>query len=229
MKRVCILLGQTIAILLMFSPLIILSQHSIFSRSFDFLLLIIVSILYDIYMYHIICNSNIIEKEKEHYYKYVKDINKKIKLKLTTEEKYKLLEEYIENFFDRNTKKSNSLFSVVLKEENVKEKRNMKNEQDQSWKGFKTFIGVSLIAIQIIIMLFQIYNCKLYGATCNLSYAMGFNYGFNYNGITYAIGHNILLILGIVFIYLEDKKFNNVLKCILAIIVAIIGLIIIGY
>ena len=101
-----------------------------------------------------------------------------------------------------------------------------KKEKDNSWKGFFTFIGFALLIIQIIAILFNIHNCKIssYETDCNLAYILGLD-----SNIFYGAGKNILLILSIIFLYLEDRKINNTIRAIFLTIIIISILIICGY
>lgn len=135
----------------------------------------------------------------------------------------------MENFCSNCGKKINENADVCLNcgklisktQKNVK-----KGTKDNSWKGFCTFIGITLLIIQIIAILFNTQNCRInsYEDTCNLAYVLGFN-----EDILYGIGKNILLILSIIFLYLEDKKINNTIRIIFLTIIIITILIICGY
>ena len=105
-------------------------------------------------------------------------------------------------------------------------KNGKSNNHDNSWKGFCTFIGIVLLIIQIIAILFNNHNCRIssYEDNCNLAHLFGFD-----GDILYGIGKNILLVLSIIFLYLEDKKINNTIRIILLTIVIIAILIILGY
>ncbi len=104
MKKLLIDLGKVIAILLMLTPLVIVSQYEYLEVECC-LILLICSILYDIYMYSVISHSNDIQNAKEYYYNYIKDADKKLNLKLTDKEKLETLENYIEDYFEKNTSK----------------------------------------------------------------------------------------------------------------------------
>ena len=103
LKRYATQLGCGIATLLMFTPLVVIAKNDLFSTG-EFFFLLIASILYDMYMYQVILSNDTIEKAKEHYYNYVKDADKKLHLNSTYKEKYEGLQNYIEDFFDKNTK-----------------------------------------------------------------------------------------------------------------------------
>ena len=98
--------------------------------------------------------------------------------------------------------------------------------KDTSWKGFKTFLGFFLIIIQVILLLFQQYNCKLVDTeiVCSLRHLLGLDGGF-----FYTIGRNFLLIIGILLLYFEKKEFNNYIRYILIIIITVLILAILGY
>lgn len=87
----------------MFSPITIIAYYDRFER-IDFCFLLCCTILYDVYMYSIIQKSNNFEGDKEQYYKFVKNSNKKLNAKISYEEKFKLLEEWIEGFLDKYSK-----------------------------------------------------------------------------------------------------------------------------
>lgn len=90
-------LGNGIAILMMFSPIVIVSQFSKISEPFFWL---VCSILYDIYMYSIIIKENLVEDAKKRYHKYIKNIDETLpSLKLSDEEKLNNIEEFIDDFF----------------------------------------------------------------------------------------------------------------------------------
>lgn len=97
-------------------------------------------------------------------------------------------------------------------------------ENDKSWKGFKTFIGVTLIILQVILMEIQHYNDINSSIESSLIHTIGLDYGLGY-----FIGRNFLLILGIIFLYWENKKMTNLIRTILIIIITILSLSILGY
>ena len=103
MKKILISLGKVVAILLMLSPLVVFCQLNNMKTA-QWIFWLVTSVLYAIYMYSIISNEDDIEQEKEHYYKFVKDSDKKLALKLTYKEKYENLEKYIEDYFERKSK-----------------------------------------------------------------------------------------------------------------------------
>ena len=96
--------GCGIAVLLMLSPLAIIIRIEFYSTK-EIIILLIISISYDVYMFQALLTDDAIKKEKEHYYNFVKDADKKLNLKLTDKEKYEHLQNYIENFFEKNAKK----------------------------------------------------------------------------------------------------------------------------
>ena len=97
-------------------------------------------------------------------------------------------------------------------------------EKDKSWKGFKTFLGLTLIIIQLIFMEIQYYNDFNSGIESSLKHTIGLDYGLGY-----FIGRNFLLILGIFFLYWENKKMTNLIRVILIITITILSLSILGY
>ena len=109
---------------------------------------------------------------------------------------------------------------------NKNEKNTIKNEKDNSWKGFCTFIGIASLIIQIVAILFNTYNCRInsYESTCTLRHVLGFD-----ENILYGIGKNTFLILSIIFLYLENKRMNNTIRIIFLTIIIITILIICGY
>ena len=101
----------------------------------------------------------------------------------------------------------------------------MGNKKDESWKGFKTFVGITLIVIHIVLSLARLYNASVSGYDYKLSWMIGFDGG----SIGYLIGYNFLIIFGLLFLYLEDKKITNLMRYILLAIVIIIILSILGF
>ena len=94
-------LGQVIALLLMFFTLEPIVNSEKYSTGMC-ILLIVMWILYDIYIYNsIFIVQKEKEKEKEHYWKYIKNADKKLNIKLSYKEKFENLEEYIENYFNK--------------------------------------------------------------------------------------------------------------------------------
>ena len=94
-------LGQVIALLLMFFTLEPIVNSEKYSTGMC-ILLIVMWILYDIYIYNsIFIVQKEKEKEKEHYYRWVKRKDEKLGLNLSYKEKFELLEEYIENYFNK--------------------------------------------------------------------------------------------------------------------------------
>lgn len=135
----------------------------------------------------------------------------------------------MENFCSNCGKKIDKNSDVCLgcgKLINRTQKDVKKSEKDNSWKGFCTFIGITLLIIQVIAILFNTHNCRinLYEDNCDLAYVLGFD-----ENIFYGIGKNILLILSIIFLYLENKKINNTIRIIFLTIIIIAILIICGY
>lgn len=57
--------------------------------------------LYDVFYWHTLSHMGDKEKAKEHYYRCVKDADKKLSLDLSYEEKFKNLEKYIEDYFNK--------------------------------------------------------------------------------------------------------------------------------
>lgn len=102
-KNIAMQLGSGVAVLLMFTPLIVIIRNDLFSTG-EFFLWLIGSILYDIYMFQVLLTDDVIKKEKDHYYNFVKDADKILHLNLTYKEKYERLQNYIEDFFDKNAK-----------------------------------------------------------------------------------------------------------------------------
>lgn len=109
-----------------------------------------------------------------------------------------------------------------IKDNNNKELTN--KSKDESWKGFCTFVGIAILIIYIAALLFDSYNCRAYEENCNLAHTLGFDYGFGY-----ALGRNIFLIIAIIFLYLENKKINNIIRLIFITIIIVAILIICGY
>lgn len=98
MKALAIKIGSVIATLWMFSPLVILSQYNEL-QTLDFIFFFIISIFYDVYMYSVITKSD--NHVKEHYYKFVKDADKKLNLEISYKDKYENLEKFVEDLLDR--------------------------------------------------------------------------------------------------------------------------------
>lgn len=105
-KLILIKTGSVIATLLMFSPLIILvkSEYLLSKYSLvEFVILLIITLCYDLYMYSQICKIHEMKEEKKHYYNFIKNSDEKLNLKLSYKEKNEHNEEYIEklmkNFF----------------------------------------------------------------------------------------------------------------------------------
>lgn len=94
-------LGQGIALLLMFFTLEPIVNSEKYSTGMC-ISLIVMWILYDIYIYNsIFIVQKEKEKEKEHYWKYIKNADKKLNIELSYKEKFENLEEYIENYFNK--------------------------------------------------------------------------------------------------------------------------------
>lgn len=101
-KKILIRLGNTIACLLMLSPLFILHNY----KSFDviqFVIIFLCSILYDVYMYHVIILENKIEDFNNEFHN-LKKIYHNFTYpngeKATDKEKYDSIITYIDNRFD---------------------------------------------------------------------------------------------------------------------------------
>lgn len=99
MKKILINLGQVIAILLMISPYFFIHNFNSFDNA-NFLFFLTCSILYDVYMYSVITKKEKMKEEKEKYYNYLKNIDKKMKLNLSEKDKLKFTEEYLEKIFN---------------------------------------------------------------------------------------------------------------------------------
>ena len=99
-KKYCIKIGFIIATLMMLTPLAILFSYSHDQNNITYLFLFICSIFYDIYFYTIIKFENSKEEVKNHYYRYVKNEDKRLNLNIPYKEKYKILEEYVENLIN---------------------------------------------------------------------------------------------------------------------------------
>ena len=100
MKTVLIKLGNVIAILLIFGPIVVV-HYSNNIKTNDFIFLLICSILYDIYMYSNLKKNDEMQNEKKHYYNYVKDADKKLNLKITYKEKFNELQNYVEKLLEK--------------------------------------------------------------------------------------------------------------------------------
>lgn len=72
MKKILLTLGQTVAVLLMFSPLAIIVNYEKLPLKL-YIFLLIVSILYDIYMYEIIKVQTYIENKRKLFDKVVSE------------------------------------------------------------------------------------------------------------------------------------------------------------
>jgi len=98
-------------------------------------------------------------------------------------------------------------------------------QKDESWKGFKTFIGVTLIAIHVILLLARLYNISNLGYDCNLACITGLDSG----SFLYLVGYNFLIGFGLLFLYLENKEITKLMRYILVVILVIIVLSILGF
>ena len=99
-KKIVIGSGRIIATLLMFSPIVLLVLYNYNLSNIDLIFFLICSILYDFYFFTVIKFENNKNSVKEHYYKYIKDSDKKLNLKISDKEKIKNLENYIENLIN---------------------------------------------------------------------------------------------------------------------------------
>lgn len=100
-KNICLKFGQLVATLLMVSPLIILVKYNYNLENPDCLFFFICSILYDIYFYNIIVFENDKQSVKDHYYKSIKNADKKLNLNLSDKEKFDNLENYVEELLEK--------------------------------------------------------------------------------------------------------------------------------
>lgn len=100
MKKMLVNLGGVVSIFLMLTPLVIIYNYEKIDEK-EFWLYFVCSILYDIYQYSIIVKEQALEKEQEHYYKFVKDADKKLNIKTDYKTKFENLEKYIEDYFKR--------------------------------------------------------------------------------------------------------------------------------
>ena len=95
MKKKIIQIGSVIAALLMLAPLYIIINSDNFSQT-HFLILLICSILYDVYMYNEIEKNNYIENAEKRYYDFIKPnngINNNFSIKERLENTFKFIEE----------------------------------------------------------------------------------------------------------------------------------------
>lgn len=93
MKKVLCKIGNVIAILLMISPIIIISLNNKLDNYWW--LLLILSICYDFYIYSNILKSEYIEKIEKRYVKYIKP-NKILNIEISDKEHIKIYEDFIE-------------------------------------------------------------------------------------------------------------------------------------
>lgn len=93
MKKVLCKIGNVIAILLMVSPIIIISLNNKLDNYWW--LLLILSICYDFYIYSNILKSEYIEKIEKRYLKYIKP-NKILNVETSDKEHIKIYEDFIE-------------------------------------------------------------------------------------------------------------------------------------
>lgn len=98
-------------------------------------------------------------------------------------------------------------------------------QKDESWKGFKTFIGVTLIVIHVILMVARLYNISNLGYDCNLACITALDSG----NFLYLVGYNFLIVFGLLFLYLENKEITKLMRYILVVILVIIVLSILGF
>lgn len=97
MKKLLLKLGNLIAILLMFGPLIIASFIRKL-KSVDFFFLLTCTILYDIYMYSVILKSNYIDGLKKRYEQMKPE--KILNIKVSDKERIKIYENFIEEIIN---------------------------------------------------------------------------------------------------------------------------------
>ena len=100
-KNIIITIGKLIATFMMALPIVILIIYDYNLSNIDCLFLFICAILYDIYYYNVIVFENNKNNIKDHYYKFVKNADKKLHLKLTDKEKFENLENYVEDLLDK--------------------------------------------------------------------------------------------------------------------------------
>lgn len=97
MKKILLKLGNLIAILLMFGPLIIASFISKL-KSVDFFFLLTCSIFYDIYMYSVILKSNYTDGLEKRYEQMKPE--KILNIKVSDKERIKIYENFIEEIIN---------------------------------------------------------------------------------------------------------------------------------
>lgn len=93
MKKVLCRIGNVIAILLMISPIIIISLNNKLDNYWW--LLLILSICYDFYIYSNILKSEYIGKIEKRYVKYIKP-SKILNIEISDKEHIKIYEDFIE-------------------------------------------------------------------------------------------------------------------------------------
>lgn len=98
MKRILIKIGNIVAILLMFFPIII----CVYNEKIDkyWWLLLVLSVCYDLYIYSIILKSEYIEKIEEKYKKHIKP-NKILDIEINDKEHIKIYEDFIEEIINK--------------------------------------------------------------------------------------------------------------------------------
>lgn len=67
-KKFCTKAGNLVAVLFMFGPVVIVSQYERFNNKITFIFWIIISVLYDFYMYSVIENDNYIEDTRNWFF-----------------------------------------------------------------------------------------------------------------------------------------------------------------
>lgn len=98
MKRILIKIGNIVAILLMFFPIIICAYNEKIDKYWW--LLLVLSVCYDIYIYSIILKSEYIEKIEEKYKKHIKP-NKILDIEINDKEHIKIYEDFIEEIINK--------------------------------------------------------------------------------------------------------------------------------
>lgn len=98
MKKICIKLGEVIAILLMFSPIYVVYNYNTISNPF---FLLICTILYDTYIYCVIEKQEYINNMEEHYHKYIKNGSQLPDLNISDREQLKITNNFIEDIFNK--------------------------------------------------------------------------------------------------------------------------------
>lgn len=98
MKRILIKIGNIVAILLMFFPIIIYAYNEKIDKYWW--LLVVLSVCYDLYIYSIILKSEYIEKIEEKYKKHIKP-NKILDIEINDKEHIKIYEDFIEEIINK--------------------------------------------------------------------------------------------------------------------------------